>query len=170
MKTLLCCVLMCSRWCDMPCPRWQRSYLCWTLASRAGASRYYKCLCVICRMSPICSPNLKHGMEASFCHLSVLWFSHLPCIYDHFKKPCIDNFLPQMRSNIYRALPTTISITINVNNPLHLSPFYYNVGNVKCICNSGKTVMAPRLSNVNFCNAHSSLFTYCFSLHFVNWN
>lgn len=115
-----------------------------------------------------CHPSVPPTSNMAWKHLSVLWFSRLPFIYDNFKKPCIVNFLPQMRSNIYGALPTTISITINVNSPLHLSPFYYNDGNVKCICNSRNTVMASRLSNVHYCNDHNSHFTYCFSLHFVN--
>lgn len=84
------------------------------------------------------------------------------------KRQCIVNFLPQMRSNTSRALPTTLSITINVNSPLHLSPFYYNAANVKCICSSGKPLMAPRLSYVHYHNAHNSHFNCCFSLHFVN--
>lgn len=100
--------------------------------------------------------------------LSVLWISQPPFIYNHFKKQCIVNFLPQMRSNTSRALPTSLSITINVNSPLHLSPFYYNAANVKCICSSGKPLMAPRLSYVHYHNAHNSHFNCCFSLHFVN--
>lgn len=141
-RTLLCCVLMSWRSHNKPYSRWQRSHDPWdTVLQSASASTDYKCVCVTCRMSLTSNPVGKP--------LSVLLFYPPPFIYDHFKKQCIVNFLPQMRSNTYRALPTTLSITINVNSALHLSPFYYNAGNVKCICNSQNTALAPRLTTHN---------------------
>lgn len=41
---------------------------------------------------------------------------HLP---GHFKRQCIVNSPPEMRSNTYRAMPITIFITINVSRPIH---------------------------------------------------
>lgn len=51
-----------------------------------------------------------------FYHIILSVAFHLP---DHFKKQCIVNSLPEMRSNTYRALPTALSITINVSSSLH---------------------------------------------------
>lgn len=138
MRSRLCCVLMSWRSCERLCTRWQRSFLCMILEMLhpPAAGRDYKRLCD-CRMSLI-------GSNAVGKHISIL------LVY-HFKKQCIVNHLPQMRSSTSRALPTTCSIIINVNSPLHLSRFYYNGGNVKCICSSQNTLMAPGLSNLSLC-------------------
>lgn len=59
--------------------------------------------------------------------LCTLLFYQLPFIYlaaskkKGKKKPCIVISLPAMRSNIYRALSTTLFITINVSSPFHPS-------------------------------------------------
>lgn len=62
--------------------------------------------------------NLKRSLTAPL-YLIILPASfRLP---GHFKKQCIVKSLPETRSNTYRALPTTLFITINVSSPLHPS-------------------------------------------------
>lgn len=93
------------------------------------------------------SLNLKHSPSLA----APLYFIILPVAFHllgHFKKQCIVNSLPEMRSNTYRALPTTRFITINVSSSLH--PSHTFSGNVKCICNSHNTVMALRLRKVHY--------------------
>lgn len=86
--------------------------------------RDYKCL--FCDKQNVIllfsSLNLKHSASCSDS-------SSLPYYFTSFllftwplqkkKEPCIVNSLPAMRSNIYRALSTTLFITINVSSPLH---------------------------------------------------
>lgn len=62
--------------------------------------------------------NLKHVLTAPLCLIILPASFRLP---GHFKKQCTVKSLPQMRSNTYRALPTTLFITINVSSPLHPS-------------------------------------------------
>lgn len=154
MRSRLCCVLMSWRSCGRLCTRWQRSYLCTILETLhpAAAGRDYKRLCVTCRMSLI-------GSNSVGKHISIL------LVY-HFKKQCIVNHQPQMRSSTSTALPTTHSITINVTSPLHLPCFYYNGGNVKCICSSQNILMSPGLSNLSLC---SHFHSFCFIL-WININ
>lgn len=68
------------------------------------------------RMSFFCSPPSTSGPTAPLYLIVSPVAFHLP---GHFKKQCIVNSAPEMRSNTYRALPTILFITINVSSPLH---------------------------------------------------
>lgn len=63
--------------------------------------------------------NTAHPSTTAPLYLIILPVAfHLP---GHFKKQCIVNSLPEMRSNTYGASPATLFITINVSSSLHPS-------------------------------------------------
>lgn len=73
------------------------------------------------RMSFFCSPpSTSNTVRSSMAAPLYLIISPTSVIYlATSKKQCIVNSLPEMRSNTYGALPTTLFITINVSSPLH---------------------------------------------------
>lgn len=82
-------------------------------------------------------------------------------LFHHLRKQCTVNLLPRRKSNTFGALPTSPSITINVNS-LFISLLSYNGGNVKSICSRRNTGAAPGLRNLPF---HLLLFvSFCESM------
>lgn len=121
-SSLNCCALMSWRTCQKPSTLWERSYLCILpgilsiLFVIAGNVCFWLWLLKCNSFVPFPQPQIQ--TESTFLPY---YFTSYHFICGHFKSQCIVNFCPEMRSNTYIALPTTLSIIINVSSPLHLS-------------------------------------------------
>lgn len=112
------------RTCQKPSNLWEQSYFCILpgilsiLFVIAGITNVCFWLWLLKCHSFVPFPQPQIQTESTFLPY---YFTSYHFICGHFKSQCIVNFCPEMRSNTYIALPTTLSIIINVSSPLHLS-------------------------------------------------
>lgn len=119
------------------------------------------------RMSFFCSPttasNTANPSLAAPVFLITLPVAfHLP---SHFKKQCIVNSLPEMRSNTYRTLPTTPFITINVSSSLHPSHAFITLVEMSNVFATVITSRCPRGIRKVYYHKECDFFNDCSLLH-----